>query len=105
MRILQTLAFLVIFVFSTEASSAFAQVPPLIPRDVLFSNPEKTSPRISPNGKLLAYLAPDKGVLNVWVRTIGHQDDRLTTSDRKRGIQNFIWQEDGEHILYIQDRD
>ena len=76
-----------------------------IPREVLFGNPEKASPRISPDGKLLAYLAPQNGVLNVWVRTIGQADDHVVTADKKRGIRQFFWEYDGEHVLYIQDRD
>ena len=43
------------------------KLPPLIPREVLFGNPEKAQPRLSPGGKRLAYLAPVDGVLNVWV--------------------------------------
>src|SRR5262245_10099433 len=43
----------------------------LIPREKLFGNPVKASPQISPDGKRLAYLAPQDGVLNVWVKTIG----------------------------------
>jgi len=39
----------------------------LIPREVLFGNPDKASPRISPDGARLAYLAPMDGLLNVWV--------------------------------------
>ena len=31
---------------------------PLIPRKVLFGNPDKAAARISPNGKWLSYLAP-----------------------------------------------
>ena len=56
-----------------------AELPPLIPRELLFGSPtnSKTSARISPNGKYLAYLAPDNQVLNVWVRSIGKQDDRV----------------------------
>ena len=76
----------------------------LIPRDVLFGNPERAAPQISPNGKLLAWIAPDQGVLNVWVRSLGGtSDDRVVTSDRKRGIRNFFWQQDSSHILYTQD--
>ena len=41
----------------------------LIPRKVLFGNPDKASPRISPDGKQLSYLAPVDGVMNVWVGT------------------------------------
>lgn len=77
---------------------------PLIPRKVLFGNPERTSPQISPDGKMLAYLAPDQGFLNVWVRTLGQTDDRVITSDRKRGIRNLAWQLDSQNILYAQDQ-
>ena len=77
--------------------------PALIPREVLFGNPERSSPRLSPDGKRMAYLAPDEGVLNVWVRTIGAEDDRVVTRDRKRGIRMFFWAENNRHLLYIQD--
>ena len=86
-------------------AGAFVQSPaPLIPRNVLFGNPERTSPEISPDGTMLAYLAPDQGVLNVWVRTLGKTDDRVITNDRKRGIRNFFWQYDSKNILYTQDQ-
>jgi len=83
---------------------ASAQVA-LIPREVLFGNPEKAAPKLSADGKMLAYLAPDQGVQNVWVRTTGQNDDRVVTSDRKRGIQIYFWQPDSQHILYLQDVD
>jgi dipeptidyl aminopeptidase/acylaminoacyl peptidase len=83
---------------------ALAELPPLIPRDVLFGNPEKANPQISPDGKHLAYLAPDaKNVLQVWVRTIGKADDRAVTQDEKRGIRQYYWAYDGKHLLYLQD--
>ncbi|MEE9217674.1 MAG: S9 family peptidase [Acidobacteriota bacterium] len=80
-------------------------MPPLIPRAHLFGNPDKASPQISPDGKRLAYLAPDEGVLNVWVRTVGKSDDHPVTRDRGRGIQWYAWAPNNEQILYIQDRD
>jgi dipeptidyl aminopeptidase/acylaminoacyl peptidase len=82
-----------------------AELPPLIPREVLLGNPDKASPRISPDGKRLAYLAPTNDVLNVWVRTLGQQDDQVITADKKRGIRIFFWQQDSEHIIYLQDQD
>jgi len=85
------------------ATLALAQTP-LIPRADLFGNPERSSPEISPDGTMLAYLAPDAGVLNVWVRTLGKTDDRVITNDRKRGIRNFSWQFDSKNILYGQDQ-
>jgi dipeptidyl aminopeptidase/acylaminoacyl peptidase len=76
---------------------------PLIPRAVLFGNPERTNPHISSDGKMLAYLAPDHDVLNVWVRTIGRNDDRPVTADRKRGIRIYFWQPAAASIIYLQD--
>ncbi len=80
---------------------------PLIPREVLFGNPERVSPRLSPDGGRLAYLAPKDGVLNVWVGPVGSpvggDDFGPVTDDRKRGIRVFFWAEDGRHVVYLQD--
>src|SRR2546421_8847988 len=84
----------------------FADLPPLIPREVLFGNPERTSPHLSPDGKRLAWLAPDKrNVLQVWVKTIGTNDDKMVTADKKRGIRQYFWAEDDRTLLYLQDND
>ncbi len=103
MHRLRSLRLSAIFLFSIFTTLAYAQSG-LIPRSVLFGNPERSSPAISPDGTMLAYLAPDQGVLNVWVRTLGKTDDRVITNDRKRGIRNFIWQQDSKAILYGQDQ-
>ena len=78
--------------------------PPLIPRMVIFGNPEKTSPTISPDGTSLAYLGAVDGVLNVWVRTLGKEDDRPVTRDTNRGIIFYLWSADSKQILYLQDQ-
>ncbi|HVE91743.1 MAG TPA: S9 family peptidase [Actinomycetota bacterium] len=75
----------------------------LIPREILFGNPEKVSPTISPDGTKLAYLAPKDGVLNVWVKTIGSDDDKVVTDDRDRGIRGYFWAKDNRHVMYVQD--
>jgi dipeptidyl aminopeptidase/acylaminoacyl peptidase len=79
----------------------------IIPREVLFGNPEKAQPRLSPDGKRLAYLAPVDGVLNVWVgpvgSPVGSEDYLPVTKDRMRGIRIYFWAEDNEHIVYLQD--
>ena len=56
---------------------------PLIPREVIFGNPVKSSPQLSRDGGRMCYLAPDEGVLNVWVRTVGQDDDRAITRDQE----------------------
>jgi dipeptidyl aminopeptidase/acylaminoacyl peptidase len=78
----------------------------LIPREVLFGNPERMSPRLSPDGERLAYIAPRDGVLNVWVGPVGGkpgEDFEPVTDDRKRGIRVCFWAEDNRHIVYLQD--
>jgi len=78
---------------------------PLVPRQVLFGNPERVSPRISPDGRRLAWIAPDYGVLNVWVGAVGAALDEAeaVTGDRDRGIRSFFWAHDNRHLLYVQD--
>ena len=86
--------------------SLFAALPPLIPRKVLWGNPERTSPQISPDGKRIAWLAPDaKGVLNVWARPIDKDEPKLLTNETHRPIYWYLWAADGRHILYLQDSD
>jgi dipeptidyl aminopeptidase/acylaminoacyl peptidase len=80
-----------------------ATEPKLIPRTVLFGNPVKASPKISPDGRMMAYLAPVNDVLNVFVKTIGKEDDKAVTKDKFRGIRRYFWAEDSEHIMYLQD--
>jgi dipeptidyl aminopeptidase/acylaminoacyl peptidase len=80
----------------------------LIPRNVLFGNPERISPHISPDGSRLAWIAPREGVLNVWVAPIGTSgvdwdDATVVTDDTDRGIRMFAWAKDGRHLLYLQD--
>lgn len=78
---------------------------PLIPREVLFGNPTYTQPRLSPDGRYLSHIAPANGVLNVWVRTEDGGEAAPVTHDTGRGIRAYAWTFDGEHLLYIQDRD
>ncbi len=83
---------------------ASTQLPPLIPRDVLLGNPERDNPHIAPDGKRLAWLAPDEhGILQVWVEFIGSHDARAVTADKSRGIRSYQWAFDSKTILYMQD--
>jgi dipeptidyl aminopeptidase/acylaminoacyl peptidase len=80
----------------------------LIPRRVLFGNPERVSPRLSPDGTLLAWIAPHEGVLNVWIAPVvadgvDWAQARVITDDTDRGIRVFEWAHDGRHLLYLQD--
>src|SRR5687767_1378923 len=76
---------------------------PLIPRRVLFGNPERMSPRVSPDGTRLAYIAPHEGVLNVFVGPLDGEA-AVVTDDRDRGIRFFDWAHDNRHLVYAQDK-
>jgi len=58
----------------------------LIPRSILFGNPVKANPQISPDGTMMAYLAPVNDVLNVWVGKIGSDKYQPVTKDEDRGF-------------------
>jgi len=91
---------------TTKTPATQTQLPPLIPRSVLFGNPKRARPRLSPDSKYMAYIAPDeKDVLQVWVRTIRETDDRQVTQDKKRGIRAYFWTYKPEQLIYLQDSD
>ena len=81
----------------------------LIPLSVLFGNPERVRPTISPDGTQLAWIAPHEGVLNVWLAPVSIADGidlaaaRVITDDTDRGIRQFLWAHDGRHLLYVRD--
>ncbi len=80
------------------------KVAPLIPRHVLFGNPEKAMARMSHDGKWLAYLAPVDGVLNIWVGPIDDPSAaKPVTHEKHRPIEGYFWAYTNKHILYSQD--
>src|SRR5256884_1356662 len=93
---------------NTVARGRHVRMAELIPRRVLFGNPERISPRISPDAGTLAWIAPHGGVLNVWTAPVGPDGvdwatARVVTDDTDRGIRMFTWAHDGRHLLYLQD--
>jgi dipeptidyl aminopeptidase/acylaminoacyl peptidase len=83
-----------------------AELPPLIPREILFDNPPRTGAAISPDGTLLGFIAPSAaGVSNIWVEPLAGGEAVMVTDDARRGIYGFHWAPDGEHLLFVQDRD
>ncbi|MCX7343714.1 MAG: S9 family peptidase [Proteobacteria bacterium] len=76
----------------------------LIPRSVLFGNPEKTMVRLSPNGEHLAHLANLDGVLNIFVTKADKPlGSKPITKDNGRGIRQYFWLYDNQHIAYVKD--
>ncbi len=79
---------------------------PLIPRSILFGNPERVSPSISPDGTRIGFVAPVDDVLNVWVGPI---DDPMAaepvTFDRGHGVSAYRFAHDDRTLLYLRDTD
>src|SRR5215469_10588954 len=97
---------LITAISALSTGAVAADLPPLISRDVLFGNPERTSPALSPDGARLAWLAPDtNNVLQVWVQTVGQNDQKIVTADKKRGIRQYYWAKNNRTLLYLQDSD
>lgn len=98
---------------TAPATAAPAPAPPpppradatLLPRKLLFGDPDRLAPRLSPDGKRILFIAPHEGVLNVWV---GPADDfqkaKPVTHERTRPIRSAMWAETGKHVLYENDK-
>ena len=90
------------FVVSVEPPLR-AELPPLIPRAVLLEESQRGNPVLSPDGKMIAYCAPRDGVQNIWLKTVGRDDDRAVTEFSQNGIDYCYWQADSRHVLYFRD--
>jgi dipeptidyl aminopeptidase/acylaminoacyl peptidase len=61
---------------------------------------------ISPDGRWISYIAPDEGVLNIWVAPVDKLGEaKAITRDRKRGIRSQGWTADSRNLCYAQDLD
>lgn len=98
--------FVVVATSISSINKSIANLPPLISRQVLFGNSQKSNPQISPDGKYITYIAPDKSdVPQIWIRGLGKKDDRMITADKKRGIQDYTWTYNSNQLIYQQDSD
>ena len=79
-------------------------MPSLIPRELLFGNPDVMDVRLSPDGKWISYIAPSGGVLNIWVAPSDQpKEAKVITHDPKRGIRSHGWTVDSRYLCYVQD--
>jgi dipeptidyl aminopeptidase/acylaminoacyl peptidase len=98
---------------NTAAAAATPAEPPtpvghprndLIPRALLFGNPERRAVELSPDGKRVSWLAPINGVMNIWVAPADKLDQALpVTEEQTRPIRQYFWAFTGKHLLYLQD--
>lgn len=75
----------------------------IIPLRDFFKNPEKTSYKISPDGKYLSFLAPYNNRLNIFVHDLEAKNKPVRiTNETKRDILSYMWG-NNERILYLMD--
>jgi acylaminoacyl-peptidase len=77
---------------------------PLIPRKLLFGNASRVSPRLSPDGTMLSWLAPVDGVMNIWLAPVNSLE-AATPLTRTQGRPIFWheWSADGRFVLFLND--
>ncbi|WP_193044076.1 alpha/beta hydrolase family protein [Mycolicibacterium baixiangningiae] len=78
-------------------------LPELIPVEDFFRPPVRAGATISPDGTRIAYLAPWKNRLNVWVENIDGSETRCVTADEARSVYIYQWTPDSRWLLYMQD--
>ncbi|KAF8358257.1 dpf-6, partial [Pristionchus pacificus] len=75
----------------------------LIPREKLFSDPKLAATSLSPDGKILGYIAPDGNkIKNVFTRCISCRHTRQVTFE-KRDVLSYEWTGVEDIILFAQD--
>lgn len=99
MRILSVL--LALFI-AMPTVCAIAAVPPLLPMEDFFRNPDNSAFSISPDGKWLAFARPWQHRMNVYVREISTGNEKRITSATERDIAGFFWKGNGR-IVFAQD--
>jgi acylaminoacyl-peptidase len=76
----------------------------LIPRRTLFDNPTFFGAKLSPDGRLLSWLAPADGVLNIWVSPVDNvAAGQPVTRTKGRPINWQDWSPDGRYIMFLND--
>lgn len=99
MRIL--FVFMALFV-AMPCACAFAAMPPLLPMEDFFRNPNSAGYSISPDGTKLAFMRPWEHRMNVYVRDLATGDEKRITSATERDIAGYFWKGNGK-IVYAQD--
>jgi dipeptidyl aminopeptidase/acylaminoacyl peptidase len=95
----------IVLVVALSNSPVCAGPPPLIPRALLFGNPEYVSPIISPDGTRIVFLKADTNrVMQIWIRDLAGKDEKQITHEQGRGIgwSAVSWAYNGK-VLYLKD--
>lgn len=80
-------------------------LPDLIPVEDFLRPPERTMASISPDGTRMAFLAPWRNRLNVWIQDLEAENAsaRCVTADANRSVHHYDWTDDPRWMIYLQD--
>jgi dipeptidyl aminopeptidase/acylaminoacyl peptidase len=80
-------------------------LPDYISVEDFFNPPLRAAATISPDGTRIAFLAPWKDRLNVWVQSLDSdsEEPRCVTADDNRSVLHFEWTDDPRWLIYLQD--
>ena len=99
---MRILFFALILLCLCPIAVVFAAVPPLLPMEDFFRNPDTAAFAISPDGKRLAFAKPWQHRMNVYIKDLATGTEKRITSATERDIAGFFWK-GSEKIIYAQD--
>lgn len=101
MRILLHVIFLAFTTLSFSSAVWSQTEPTLIPRQVIFANPDKEQVMLSPDGKWISYRTLANGTMNLWVAPATEPAKaRVVTKQSGTPVVDYRWAYFANRLLY-----
>lgn len=108
LRLLTTLACIAMLAACAkpQQGNASAEDPAqLVGRATLVASTGRQATRISPDGQWLSWLAPQAGVINLWIAPAARPGQaRALTRETVDRVASYVWSPDSTSLLYTRDR-
>jgi dipeptidyl aminopeptidase/acylaminoacyl peptidase len=92
----------ILLLAATTPASADDNIPPKLPLQDFFRNPQAAGYTLSDDGKSLAFLAPWQDRLNVWVQSVAGGDAKRLTNVTDRDLADVSWK-GNDTVLFEKD--
>ncbi|WP_326813233.1 S9 family peptidase (plasmid) [Streptomyces scopuliridis] len=79
-------------------------LPEPIPVEALFAPPARSRASLSPDGTKIAYLAPWRNRLNLWIENVDSPGSCRRVTAEDRGLLSYHWTDDPRWLLYTRDQ-
>ncbi|MDT0427937.1 S9 family peptidase [Streptomyces salyersiae] len=79
-------------------------LPKIISVQDLFAPPRRSRASISPDGTKIAYLAPWKTHLNLWVGSVDAPEEARRATSEDRNLLSYHWTDNPRWLLYTRDQ-